>query len=166
VFLSVCIPWGAVRDVLGLRYVCRPPIVMHGCAVYNAQGCCYGLGQAVGTVGPPAPISSRDGVLPRCSLPYVLQTMCFILIIFTLGEGVYISAFSCMLSKYRSSHLTGLVGHMCPVFCGFPLSAWCISRVFSPLSFGGGVFRCFHVSVCSVCHNYSLLIRGLFLRSL
>ena len=111
------------EDVLCLGYVCRPPIVLHGCAVYNALGCCYGLGPAVGTVGPSVPISSRVGVLPVCSLSYVQQSLCFILILFTLGEGVYFSSFSRVLPKCRSIYLSGLAGPMNPVGCGFPLTA-------------------------------------------
>ena len=115
--------WGAMCDVLCLGYVCRPPIVLLGCAVYNALGCCCGLGPAVGTVGPSVSISSRVGVLLVCSLCYVQQSLCFILIIFTLEEGVYFSTFSRVLSKCRSSYLSGLAGHVSPIGCGFPLTA-------------------------------------------
>jgi hypothetical protein len=69
VFLSVSIPWGAVRDVLCLGYVCRPPIVLYGCAVCIALGCYCSPGQVVGTVGPLAPISSRVGVRPASIRP-------------------------------------------------------------------------------------------------
>ncbi len=122
VFLSVILR-GAMWDVLRFGYVCRPPIVLHGCAVYNALGCRCGLGPAVGTVGPSVPISSRVGVLPVCSLTYGQQSVYFILIIFTLGEGVYFSFFSRVMSKCRSSYLSGLAGPVSLVGCGFPLTA-------------------------------------------
>ncbi len=93
VLYPVCSSWDAMRDVQSLRCVGRPPIVMHGCVFGNAKGCCCGLGQAPSTLGPPAPTSSRDGVHPRCFLPSVLRSMCCMLGVFTLGEGVNVSAF-------------------------------------------------------------------------
>ena len=108
VLYPVCSSWGAVRDVQRLRCVGRPPIVLHGCVFNNAQRCCCGLGQAPSSLGHPTPTSSRVGVHPRCSLHFVMRSMCCMLSCFTLGLGVKVSIFPCVQSMCQSSPMTSL----------------------------------------------------------
>ena len=105
VLIPVCSSWGDVRGLLRLWRVALSPIEMHGCVFCNAHGCRYWLRQEPGAACPPATTSLRVGVLPWCSLPFVLQSLCFEFSIVTLGEGVYISTFPCVQSMCRSSRL-------------------------------------------------------------
>ena len=84
-------------------------VIGNRCAICYVRGCCPGLGQTDGSLGPPAPLSLRVRVLPRCFFTYVLLFMCFIRILVTLGEGIYFSYFLCVLSKCMSSISTGLL---------------------------------------------------------
>ena len=117
------------------------------------------MGPVVDTVGPYVPITSRAGVLLG-SLCYIRRSKCCILIILSLGGGVFFSLFSRVLSKWESGSSSGLAGHVGPSSCGFPLSVGYRVRVPTPLSCGVGAVRSCPLSLYSVSPFDCVLFLG------
>ena len=107
---------GAKRVLLELWCVGPSPVVMHGCVFGISRECNNSSGQDPCAVYPTAPVSSGSWVLPQCSLPFVLPSMCFVVLGLILVEGV--STFPCVRSVCRVVPLRELANSLWSRGCG------------------------------------------------
>ena len=113
--------------LLGLWCVGPSHFVMVGCVIGISRGCRSSPGQDPCAVYPTVPVSSGSWVLPRCSLPFVLRSMCFVLWVFILAVGF--STFPRVRYVGRAVPVRGFASYVCSRGCGVPLSVCRSQRV-------------------------------------